>query len=60
MGLDQNIVEKCYNMARIAKRLHIQITIFMIAQDPYLKQFVRTFTETNRGKLFTGLKVWVK
>ena len=57
VGLDQNIVEKCYNMARIAKRLHIQITTFMIAQDPYLKQFVRTFTETNRGKaFFTGLK----
>ena len=57
VGLDQNIVEKCYNMARIAKRLHIQITTFMIAQDHYLKQFVRTFTETNRGKaFFTGLK----
>ena len=29
----------------------------MIAQDPYLQQFVRTFTEINRGKaFFTGLK----
>jgi uncharacterized protein with von Willebrand factor type A (vWA) domain len=29
----------------------------MIAQDPYLKQFVRTFTEANLGKaFFTGLK----
>ena len=57
VGLDQNIVEKCYNMAQIAKKLHIPITTFMIAQDPYLQQFVRTFTETNRGKaFFTGLK----
>ena len=36
VGLDQNIVEKCYNMAQIAKKLHIPITTFMIAQDPYL------------------------
>jgi uncharacterized protein with von Willebrand factor type A (vWA) domain len=29
----------------------------MIAQDPYLQQFVRKFTEANRGKaFFTGLK----
>ena len=57
VGLDDNIVEKCYNMARQAKKLHIPITTFMIAQDPYLQQFVRKFTEANRGKaFFTGLK----
>jgi uncharacterized protein with von Willebrand factor type A (vWA) domain len=29
----------------------------MIAQDPYLQQFVEEFTETNNGKAFyTGLK----
>jgi len=29
----------------------------MIAQDPYLRQFVRHFTEANKGKaFFTGLK----
>lgn len=57
VGLDDTIVEKCYTMARQAKKLHIPITTFMIAQDPYLKQFVRTFTEANRGKaFFTGLK----
>ena len=57
VGLDDTIVEKCYNMARQAKKLHIPITTFMIAQDPYLQQFVRTFTEANRGKaFFTGLK----
>jgi uncharacterized protein with von Willebrand factor type A (vWA) domain len=29
----------------------------MIAQDPYLKEFIRNFTEANKGKaFFTGLK----
>ncbi len=57
VGLDDFIVEKCYIMARQARKLHIPITTFMIAQDPYLMQFVRHFTEANKGKaLFTGLK----
>ncbi|MBT8184961.1 MAG: VWA domain-containing protein [Eudoraea sp.] len=57
VGLDDFIVEKCYNMARQARKLHIPITTFMIAQDPYLMQFIRHFTETNKGKaFFTGLK----
>ena len=56
-GLDKYIVEKCYNTARQARKLHIPITTFMIAQDPYLMQFVRHFTEANQGKAFyTGLK----
>ncbi len=57
MGLDEHIVDKCYTMARQARKLQIPITTFMIAQDPYLKTFVRTFTEANQGKaFFTGLK----
>ena len=57
VGLDDYIVEKCYNMASQARKLHIPITTFMIAQDPYLMQFVREFTQANRGKAFyTGLK----
>ncbi|MBT8292607.1 MAG: VWA domain-containing protein [Eudoraea sp.] len=56
VGLDDFIVEKCYNTARQARRLHIPITTFMIAQDPYLRQFIRHFTEANKGKaFFTGL-----
>ena len=44
-------------MARQARKLHIPITTFMIAQDPYLMQFIRHFTEANKGKaFFTGLK----
>jgi uncharacterized protein with von Willebrand factor type A (vWA) domain len=57
VGLDDYIVEKCYTMARQARKLHIPITTFMIAQDPYLMQFIRHFTEANKGKaFFTGLK----
>ena len=56
VGLDRQIVEKCYLMARQAKKLKIPITTFMIASDPYLKQFVQEFTKVNQGKaFFTGL-----
>jgi len=56
-GLDELIVEKCYNMAAQARKMHIPITTFMIAQDPYLQQFIEEFTKSNKGKAFyTGLK----
>ncbi len=56
-GLDPHIVSKCYTMASQARKLHIPITTFMIAQDPYLMQFVDHFTAANQGKAFyTGLK----
>ena len=55
-GLDKSIVKKCYIMARKAKKIKIPITTFMIASDPYLKQFVQEFTQANNGKAFyTGL-----
>ena len=56
-GLDEYIVDKCYNQAQQARKLHIPITTFMIANDPYLQRFVDHFTEANQGKAFyTGLK----
>jgi len=56
-GLDEYIVDKCYSEAQQARKLHIPITTFMIAKDPYLQQFVNKFTEANQGKAFyTGLK----
>jgi len=56
-GLDEYIVNKCYMMAAQARKLHIPITTFMIASDPYLQQFVDHFTEANQGKAFyTGLQ----
>ena len=55
-GLDRSIVEKCYSMARQAKKVKVPITTFMIASDPYLKKFVQDFTRANNGKaFFTGL-----
>ncbi|MDP5200175.1 VWA domain-containing protein [Flavobacterium sp. DG2-3] len=56
-GLDEYIVDKCYTQAQQARKLHIPITTFMIARDPYLQRFVNQFTEANQGKAFyTGLK----
>ncbi|MFN5653797.1 MAG: vWA domain-containing protein [Flavobacteriia bacterium] len=56
-GLDDDIVDKCYTMAAQARKMHIPITTFMIAQDPYLQHFVDEFTKSNKGKaFFTGLK----
>jgi len=57
VGLDPYVIDKCYNMARQARKLRIPITTFMIAQDPYLTRFVQEFTAANQGKAFyTGLK----
>ena len=57
VGLDPYVTDKCYNSAQQARKLHIPITTFMIAQDPYLERFVREFTQANQGKaFFTGLK----
>ena len=56
-GLDPYITNQCYAMAQQARRLHIPITTFMIAQDPYLMEFVKKFTEASKGKaFFTGLQ----
>ncbi|NMH26909.1 vWA domain-containing protein [Flavobacterium silvaticum] len=56
-GLDPYITEKCYTQAAQARKLHIPITTFMIATDPYLQRFVTNFTEANQGKAFyTGLQ----
>jgi uncharacterized protein with von Willebrand factor type A (vWA) domain len=56
MGLDEDIVKKCLNKAAQCRKLKIPITTFMIAQDPYLRQFVEMFTAQNQGKAFlTGL-----
>lgn len=57
VGLDEYIIGACYQMAAQARKLHIPITTFMIASDPYLMQFVEHFTAANKGKAFyTGLE----
>jgi uncharacterized protein with von Willebrand factor type A (vWA) domain len=56
-GLDRKIVNKCLGYAAACRRIKIPITTFMIAQDPYLQQFIQEFTEVNQGKAFyTSLK----
>ncbi len=56
-GLDPKIVNKTLNLAAAARKSHIPITTFMIAQDPYLQDFVQQFTAANQGKAFyTSLK----
>jgi uncharacterized protein with von Willebrand factor type A (vWA) domain len=56
-GLDRKIINRTMNLARQCRRLKIPITTFMIAQDPYLQQFVHDFTEVNNGRAFyTSLK----
>jgi uncharacterized protein with von Willebrand factor type A (vWA) domain len=55
-GLDRKIVNKVLDEAVKCRRDKIEITTFMIAQDPYLQNFVHELTEANGGKAyFTGL-----
>ncbi|MFN4085918.1 MAG: vWA domain-containing protein [Spirosomataceae bacterium] len=51
-GLDRKIVNKTLTLAAQAKRVGIPITTFMIASDPYLKQFVQEFTRVNNGRAY--------
>lgn len=51
-GLDRKILNRTLSLAVKARKLHIPITTFMIARDPYLVQFVDQFTRANNGKAF--------
>ncbi len=51
-GLDRKIINRTLNLATRCKKTGIPITTFMIAQDPYLVQFVEQFTNANQGKAF--------
>lgn len=51
-GLDPKIVNKTLNLAASCRKLNIPITTFMIASDPYLKQFVKEFTAANNGNAY--------
>lgn len=56
-GLDRKIMNRTLGLAVKCRKLHIPITTFMIASDPYLKNFVEQFTQANQGKAFySGLK----
>ena len=51
-GLDRKVVNKTLNLAAQCRRINIPITTFMIASDPYLKQFVDEFTQVNKGTAY--------
>ncbi len=51
-GLDRRILNRTLNLAGQCRRMGIPVTTFMIAQDPWLREFVEEFTEVNRGKAF--------
>jgi uncharacterized protein with von Willebrand factor type A (vWA) domain len=51
-GLDKKILNRTLSLAVKCRKLNIPITTFMIAQDPYLVNFVDQFTQANNGKAF--------
>ncbi len=51
-GLDKTILNRTLSLAVKCRKLHIPITTFMIARDPYLVNFVDQFTKANNGKAF--------
>ncbi|REJ82402.1 MAG: VWA domain-containing protein [Bacteroidetes bacterium] len=57
-GLDRMIVNRCLNLARTCRKMKIGINTFMLAEDNYLRSFIREFSEANGGKAFyTGLNL---
>jgi uncharacterized protein with von Willebrand factor type A (vWA) domain len=56
-GLDGKILKKTYNLAARCRKINIPVTTFMIASDPYLKDFVKEFTRINNGNAYySGLQ----
>jgi Ca-activated chloride channel homolog len=51
-GLDPKIVNKTLDEAVACRREHIPITTFMIAQDPYLVNFIEELTKANQGRAY--------
>ncbi|MEX0773225.1 MAG: hypothetical protein WEB89_03935 [Balneolales bacterium] len=51
-GLDRKIVNRVLDAGVKCRRDKITITTFMIAQDPYLQNFVRELTQANNGRAY--------
>lgn len=51
-GLDEKILNRTLNLAEVCRRQSIPVTTFMVAQDPWLVEFVEEFTEINGGRAF--------
>lgn len=56
-GLDSKILGKTLTLAARMRKLRIPVTTFMLATDPWLKSFVRDFTQANGGNAYySGLR----
>jgi len=51
-GLDPRIVKATLEEAVMCRRERIPITTFMIAEDPYLQEFVEELTRLNKGQAY--------
>lgn len=51
-GLDPEIVTATLNQAARFPRLRLDLTVFMVASDPYLERFVARLVEVSRGRAF--------
>jgi uncharacterized protein with von Willebrand factor type A (vWA) domain len=51
-GLDPKIVSQTINEAVQCRRKGIVVTTFMIADDPYLRDFVERMTKANKGRAY--------
>jgi len=51
-GIDRKILNKTLTLASQLRKLKIAAVTFMIAQDPYLQEFVKDFTAAANGKAF--------
>ena len=51
-GLDPQIVTATLNQAARFPRLRLDLTVFMVASDPYLERFVARLVEVSHGRAF--------
>jgi Ca-activated chloride channel family protein len=51
-GMDQHILRQTFREVSACRRSGILINTFMLAQDPYLVQFVQRVSEIARGKAY--------
>jgi Ca-activated chloride channel homolog len=51
-GLDPHILQQTYREVAACRKAGILINTFMLAQDPYLMQFVQKVSEIARGKAY--------
>lgn len=51
-GIDSKILAETLKLAAQCRKLKIPVTTFMIASDPYLKEFVKEFTKVNNGNAY--------